>query len=73
MERSIDSRLRRLEDMKPRTLVGLFVVDGETVKMDVRDAVLPRAELLRIVGGNSVADLDAYLASFKAAVGREAI
>lgn len=75
MDKSIDSRLRRLEAARPGPLIGLFSVEGkpEPIKMPVRDAALPQAALLKIVGGNSLADLDAYLASFRDVVGRGVI
>jgi len=60
--------LRRLEAIRPGTLIGSFLVDGQTVTLNVKDAVFPQAELQRIIGGNDARDLDIYLATFKTAV-----
>ncbi len=68
MDRSINSRLRRLEAIRPGTLIGSFLVDGQTVTLNVKDAVFPQAELQKIIGGNDARDLDIYLATFKNAV-----
>ncbi len=72
MNGSILHRLSLLERATPGTLRGLFLVEGqlEPVEMPVRDAahLLPGVELVRIIGGNRLSDLDEYLDAFRTAV-----
>lgn len=68
MDKSISRRIRDLESTAPNRLMALCtnLETGESKTMPLRD-LIPEFELWkveRIIGGNNLHDLDAYLSAF---------
>ena len=67
---SIETRLRKLEALKPAHVILEITVDGETRRMTVREFVAAGYDFLegRIISGNDLEDVKLILDTFPSCI-----